>query len=87
MRKRKEEARMSAKKILGIVLVVIAVGLLVFTILSVGANMAKTGPMVGKINSYKPPFRNHGLLMAATGIASVIIFLGGIVLISAGRKR
>ena len=78
---------MTAKKIIGIVLVLISIGLLVFTILSVGANMAKTGPMVGKINSYKPPFRNHGLLMAATGISSVFVFLGGIVLISAGRKH
>ena len=75
------------KKILGVALVIIALGMLVFVILSVGANMAKTGPLVGKINTYKPPFQNHGLLMVITGIASVVVFLGGIALVSVGRKH
>ena len=75
------------KKILGVALVLIAVGMMVFVILSVGANMAKTGPLVGKINTYKPPYQNHGLFMVITGIASVVVFLGGIALMSVGRKR
>ena len=75
------------KKILGVALVIIALAMLVFVILSVGANMAQTGPLVGKINTYKPPYQNHGLFMVITGIASVVVFLGGIVLVSAGRKR
>ena len=77
----------SWKKILGVALVLIAVGMMVFVILSVGANMAKTGPMVGKINSYKPPYQNHGLFMVITGIGSVVVFLGGIALVSVGRKH
>ena len=78
---------MTWKKAVGISLIVVAAGLLAFTILSVGANMDWTGPMAGKINTYKPPYQNHGLIMAITGISSAVVFLAGIVMVVVGRKR
>ena len=74
------------KMILGIVLVVLAAALLVTAVVSVAENMAHSGPIAGKINSYKPPFPGHGLLVIAAGVAAAVSLLGGIVLIRLGQQ-
>ncbi len=66
---------MNVKKVVGIALIILGAGLLVLAIVMISSNLATTGPAAGKINSYKPPFRNHGLLTILVGIASVISFL------------
>ena len=75
------------KLIVGIALIVLSVILLGLVIVSVGANMAHSGPIAGKINSYKPPFYGHGLWMVVFIILSGASFLGGLVLVAAGRKH
>ena len=85
--KHQEESPMTPKRIAGIILVVVALILLVFTIMSIGANMAKDGPTAGKITSYVPPYPNHGLYMVLTGFASVVSFLAGLALISLGKNK
>ena len=75
------------KLIVGIALIVLSVILLGLVIVSVGMNMAHSGPIAGKINSYKPPFYGHGLWMVAFILLSAAFFLSGLVLVSAGRKH
>jgi len=75
------------KKIVGIILVLVSVALLVFTIQSVADNLAKDGPVAGKINSFKPAYQNQGVVIILTGIASAISFLAGICFLALGRKK
>ena len=75
------------KLIVGVALIVLSVILLGLVIVSVGANMAHSGPIAGKINSYKPPFYGHGLWMVVCIILSGASFLGGLVLVSVSRKN
>lgn len=76
-----------AKKTVGIILTVLGIALCVITIMMVGLNLDTTGPIAGKITSYTPPFRNHGLLTIFIGLASAISFLGGVVLIALEKRR
>ena len=78
---------MTLKRGIGIFLVILSAVLLVVTVQSVGDNLAKTGAAAGKINSYIPPYPNAGVHVILIGIASVVSFLAGIVLISIGKKR
>lgn len=77
---------MNRKTVIGIILMVLGLGLGVVAILMVTSNLATTGPAAGKINSYKPPFENHGLLALITGFSGIIAFLGGAMVFSFGRR-
>jgi len=48
--------------------------------------MAHVGPIAGKISSYKPPFREHGLWVVGAGLASVVSFLSGALLCVFGKS-
>ena len=76
---------MEKKKIVGWVLIVIAVVCLVFLVLGIHENIAHTTTrtaVAGKITTYKPPFYAHGLLMIIIGVVSVGSFLGGVLLLA-----
>ena len=77
---------MAWKRVLGTILVIVSAALLVGAILSIYFNMAHTGPMAGKLNTYTEPFKYHIVLVFAMFIASVISFLFGVVLIRLGQK-
>jgi hypothetical protein len=77
---------MSRTRIIGICLIVLSVILMVFAIYQVHVNMAHVGPIAGKISSYRAPFREHGLLVVGTGIASVVSFLSGALLCAIGKS-
>ena len=74
------------KLIVGIALIVLSVILLGLILISVGGNMAHSGPISGKITSYQPPFYGHGLWMVVSIILGAASFLGGILLVSVSRK-
>ena len=71
----------------GAILVLLSIALLVFTIVSVANGMAKEGPIAGKITSFKPAYPNQGLVIVLAGIASAVVFLGGICCLAVGRKK
>ena len=77
---------MSRTRIIGICLIVLSVILMVFAIYQVHVNMAHVGPIAGKISSYRPPFREHGLWVVGTGLASVVSFLSGALLCVIGKS-
>ena len=77
---------MSRTRIIGIVLMVLAVLLLASAIFQVAVNMAHTGPIAGKINSYHPPFPSHGLWVVISGVVSAVTFLGGAAMVAFGRS-
>ena len=74
-----------AKRILGIVLIILSAVLLFAVIHSIAANLPQEGPMKGNIRAYIPPYKGHGLLMIAGGIGAVISFLLGGVMLSLGK--
>ena len=74
-------------RIAGVILVLLSIALLVFTIVSVANGMAKEGPIAGKITSFKPAYPNQGLVIVLAGIASAVVFLGGICCLAVGRKK
>ena len=78
---------MNVKKAVGIALIVVGAGLLILAIVMISSNLATTGPAAGKITSYKPPFRNHGLVTILVGIASVISFLAGAFMIALSNRE
>jgi hypothetical protein len=77
---------MSRTRIIGIVLMVLAVLLLAAAIFQVAVNMDHTGPIAGKINSYRPPFPSHGLWVVVSGVLSAVTFLGGAAMVAFGRS-
>lgn len=78
---------MNAKKVIGIVLILLAVALIGLVIFSVWANMAHEGPVAGKIVSYKPPFYGHGLWMVIFIGVGGLSFLGGLMLFVIGQRE
>ena len=79
--------QINLKKAVGIALIITEVSLLVLAIIMISSNPATSGPIAGKINSYKPPFKKHGLLVVLAGIASVISFLTGAFLAAFGSRE
>jgi len=77
---------MSWTRRIGIVLMVLGLLLLAAAIFQVYANMAHVGPIAGKISSYQPPFRNHGLWVVIAGAASVVSILGGALMCALGKS-
>ena len=75
------------KRIVGIALMVLAVALLVFAIVSYADGLAKEGPIAGNYNSYKPAYESQPILIIASGIASVVSFLAGISLVAFSSRR
>ena len=73
------------KKKIGICLIVVSVLCLVFVVMGIHENIAHSGPVAGKITSYKPPFYAHGLLVVIVGVVGVILFLVGIYLIAQNK--
>ena len=77
---------MSRTRIIGICLMVLSVILMVVAIYQIHVNMAHVGPIAGKISSYKPPFRDHGLWVVGAGLASLVSFLSGALLCVIGKS-
>ena len=75
-----------SRKLIGIILVILAFVLLGAVIVSIGSVLPQSGPWIGKITQYREPFVGHGLLMTLGGIAAAISFLAGIVLIVMDKR-
>ena len=77
---------MNSKIITGISLMVLGIVLLAAVVIMVQTNLAASGPLAGKITTYKPPFENHGLLTVLIGVCAAVSFLAGMILAALGKK-
>ena len=76
-----------AKRVIGIALILLSVVLMGLVISSVGANMAHSGPIAGKITSYRQPFYGHGVWMVVFIAGSFLSFLRGVFLVVLGKRH
>ena len=76
-----------AKRIIGIALILLSIVMLGLVISSVGADMAHSGPVAGKVTSYRPPIYGRGLWKVIFIIAGGLSFLGGQFRVILGKKR
>ena len=78
---------MTRRRIIGIVLLVVSLGLVVFVYSEVHKTVTLSGLMVGSTATYTPPFEFHGPLVVLAGVAAAALFITGLYLVSADRNK